>query len=71
ALDQVLGGRGTSSTTRLGLPPDTTPTHARAVALHAIRYWRGQLSDPLLDQPTTRSYRAAIRSCEAIMACAA
>ncbi|MGA8518458.1 MAG: dynamin family protein [Pseudonocardiaceae bacterium] len=71
ALDQVLGGRGTSSTIRLGLPPDTTPTHARAVALHAIRYWRGQLSDPLLDQATTRSYRAAIRSCEAIMACAA
>jgi hypothetical protein len=68
ALDQVLGGRGTSSTTRLGLPPDTTPSHTRAAALHAIRYWRDQLSDPLLDQSTMQSYRAAIRSCEAIMA---
>jgi hypothetical protein len=71
ALGQVLGGCGTSATTRLGLPPDTTPTHTRAAALHAIRYWRTQLSEPLLDQPTTQSYQAAIRSCEAIMAGAA
>ncbi|MDQ2884265.1 MAG: dynamin family protein [Actinomycetota bacterium] len=71
ALGQVLGGCGTSATTRLGLPPDTTPAHTRAAALHAIGYWRNQLSEPLLDQPTTQSYRAAIRSCEAIMAGAA
>ncbi|MGH3780303.1 MAG: dynamin family protein [Pseudonocardiaceae bacterium] len=70
ALGQVLGGCGTSATTRLGLPPDTTPMQTRAAALHAIGYWRNQLSEPLLDQPTTQSYRAAIRSCEAIMACA-
>jgi hypothetical protein len=71
ALDQVLGGHGTSATTRLGLPPDTTATHTRAAAFHAIQYWRNHLSEPLLDQPTTLSYRAAIRSCEAIMAGAA
>jgi hypothetical protein len=70
ALGQVLGGCGTSATTRLGLRPDTSPTHTRAAALHAIRYWRDQLSEPLLDPPTTHSYRAAIRSCEAIMASA-
>ncbi|MGB8961857.1 MAG: dynamin family protein [Pseudonocardiaceae bacterium] len=71
ALDQVLGGRGTSATTRLGLPPDTTATHTRATAFRAIQYWRDQLSEPLLDQSTMHSYRAAIRSCEAIMAGAA
>lgn len=71
ALDQILGGRGTSATARLGLPPDTTDTHTRATAFRAIQYWRHQLSEPLLDQPTTQSYRAAIRSCEAIMATAA
>jgi hypothetical protein len=68
ALGQVLGGHGTSATTRLGLPPDTSATHTRAAAFHAIQFWRNQLSEPLLDQPTTHSYRAAIRSCEAIMA---
>lgn len=68
ALDHVLGGRGTSATTRLGLPPDTSAADTRATALHAIRYWRDQLTEPLLDQPTTRSYHAAIRSCEAIIA---
>ncbi len=68
ALGQVLGGHGTSATTRLGLPPDITATHTRAAAFHAIQFWRDQLSEPLLDQPTTQSYRAAIRSCEAIMA---
>ncbi|HKS52678.1 MAG TPA: dynamin family protein [Pseudonocardiaceae bacterium] len=68
ALDHVLGGRGISPATRLGLPPDTIRSHTRAAALHAIRYWRDQLSDPLLDQPTARTYQAAIRSCEAIIA---
>ena len=71
ALGQALGGHGTSATTRLGLPPDTTATHTRAAAFHAIQFWRNQLSEPLLDQPTTQSYQAAIRSCEAIMAGAA
>lgn len=33
ALDHVLGGRGISATTRLGLPPDASPNHTRAVAL--------------------------------------
>ena len=68
ALDHVLGGRGTSAATRLGLPPDATPTHTRTVALHAIRYWRDQLGEPLLNQPTIQTYHAAIRSCEAIIA---
>ncbi|HZS20126.1 MAG TPA: dynamin family protein [Pseudonocardiaceae bacterium] len=68
ALDHVLGGRGTSAATRLGLPPDASPTHTRAIALRAIRYWHDQLGEPLLDQPTARTYQAAIRSCEAIIA---
>jgi Dynamin family len=68
ALDHVLGGHGTTPTTRLGLPPEATPSHTRASALHAIRYWRAQLTQPLLDRPTTQTYRAAIRSCEAIIA---
>jgi len=68
ALDHVLGGRGISPSTRLGLPADASPAHTRAIALQALRYWRDQLSVPLLDQPTIQSYQAAIRSCEAIIA---
>jgi hypothetical protein len=66
ALDRVLGGRGTTAAARLGLPADTDNHQLRAAALHAIRYWRGQLAHPLLDPPTEQAYRAAVRSCEAI-----
>jgi hypothetical protein len=68
ALNHILGGHGTSPTTRLGLPTDTTNVHIRTTALHALQYWRNQLTDPLLEQPTLESFRAAIRSCEAIIA---
>lgn len=68
ALDHVLGGQGTSPTTRLGLPPDASPTHTRASALRAIQHWREQLEEPLLEPAVSRTYRAAIRSCEAIIA---
>jgi hypothetical protein len=68
ALNHILGGHGMAATTRLGLPPNTSPARTRAVALHAIRYWRDQLSEPLLDHHTIQSYQAAIRSCEAILA---
>ena len=66
ALDRVLGGRGTTAAARLGLPTDADNHQLRAAALHAIRYWRGQLAHPLLDPPTEQAYRAAVRSCEAI-----
>jgi hypothetical protein len=68
ALDQMLGGEGTSPNARLGLPSDASRTTLRTAANHALAHWNSQLDEPLLDQPTTRAYRAAIRSCEAIIA---
>jgi hypothetical protein len=68
ALERVLGGRGTSAAARLGLPADADRQQLHTAALYAIGHWRYQLDHPLLDRPTERAYRAAVRSCEAIVA---
>ncbi|WP_445184747.1 dynamin family protein [Pseudonocardia sp. Cha107L01] len=68
ALERVLGGRGTSAAARLGLPAHADRQQLHTAALHAIGHWRNQLDHPLLDRPTERAYRAAVRSCEAIVA---
>jgi len=66
-LELALGGRGIAPNTRLGLPTDASPAELRSAALAAIGYWRQQLGYPLLDPLTERAYRAAVRSCEAIV----
>ncbi|MBV9314996.1 MAG: dynamin family protein [Pseudonocardia sp.] len=68
ALDQMLGGRGTTPHARLGLPPDATAAQLWAAAMHALAYWHTQLAEPLLDHSTVRAYRAAVRGCEEIIA---
>jgi len=68
ALEHVLGGRGLAATTRLGLPTGTDPTQTAATALAAARHWRAQLDDPMIDGPARRTYLAAVRSCEAVLA---
>jgi hypothetical protein len=68
ALERVLGGRGTAAAARLGLPAHADRQQLHTAALHAIGHWRNQLDHPLLDRPTERAYRAAVRSCEAIVA---
>jgi len=50
---------------------DASPRQLRSAALAAIGYWRQQLGYPLLDPLTERAYRAAVRSCEAIVSNAA
>ncbi|HEY1970576.1 MAG TPA: dynamin family protein [Pseudonocardia sp.] len=68
ALDRVLGGAGTAPTTRLGLPPDVRPHHLRTAAGAALAHWHRQLDEPLLDPGTALAYRAAVRSCEVLIA---
>lgn len=68
ALDQTLGGQGTSPSARLGLPPDATAVTLRTAAGRRLTHWHTQLDEPLLDEPTTRAYWAAVRSCEALIA---
>ena len=70
-LELALGGRGIAPNTRLGLPADASPPELRSAALAAIGYWRQQLGYPLLEPLTERAYRAAVRSCEAIVSNAA
>ncbi|MGW5109769.1 dynamin family protein [Nocardia sp. NPDC004123] len=65
---RVLGGEGIAAHRRLGLAPDASPAKCRGVALQAIRHWRNQLENPLLDPRTAATCRAAARSCEAIVA---
>ncbi|SNT31254.1 dynamin family protein [Rhodococcoides kyotonense] len=67
ALDGILGGRGLDPATRLGLPENTGTDDVVRTARAALRYWRFQLSNPLLSPRTTRAYRAAARSAEAIL----
>jgi hypothetical protein len=68
ALEYILGGRGIAATTRLGLPTGANPARISATALAAARHWRAQLDDPLVDGSTRRTYLAAVRSCEAVLA---
>jgi hypothetical protein len=68
ALEHVLGGRGIAASTRLGLPENADSGWIAATALAAARHWRAQLDDPMVDGPTRRTYLAAVRSCEAILA---
>lgn len=65
---RILGGEGIAPQRRLGLPPDASRAECRAVALQAIRHWRSQLDNPLLDPLTAATCRAAARSCETIIA---
>ncbi|NMI01681.1 dynamin family protein [Pseudonocardia acidicola] len=67
-LELVLGGAGTSATQRLGLPRDAPPAQVRDTALRAVRFWRDRLEHPVLDVVTAQAYRAAVRSCEAVLA---
>ena len=67
ALERALGGRGVDPATRLRLPADAGPDQLRTAALHAIGHWRRRLEHPLLDPPTERAYRAAVRGCEAVV----
>jgi hypothetical protein len=67
-LDRALGGRGTSAAVRLGMPADTAPVALRDTALRGVAYWHRLLDDPLLDPATAQSFRAAVRSCEALVA---
>ena len=68
ALEYVLGGRGIAATVRLGLPGGADQARVSATALAAARHWRAQLDDPMIDGPTRRTYLAAVRSCEAVVA---
>jgi dynamin family protein len=67
-LEQLLGGRGIAAHTRLGLPPGAAATELEAQARQALAHLHARLAEPVLDAPTARTYRAAIRSCEAILA---
>jgi hypothetical protein len=67
ALDRVLGGRGLSAASRLGLPGSAGPAQLRAAAGHELSHWHFRLGEPLLDPVSTRAFRAAIRSCESVI----
>jgi hypothetical protein len=67
-LEGILGGHGDTPARRLGLPDDSTPDQLRAVAVAALGHWREQLADPPPHPGCAPAFRAAVRSCEAILA---
>lgn len=65
--EQLLGGYGTSATTRLGLPKEASPVEIETAALSHVQRWRELSEYPLLDKSTSEAYRTIVRSCEGIL----
>lgn len=63
-LEQMIGGRGSSPATRLGVDEATTDERLIALAAEQLTRWRDLLSNPLLDQSTRDACLTAERSCE-------
>ncbi|WP_433503249.1 hypothetical protein ACQP04_26335 [Pseudonocardia halophobica] len=53
---------------RLGFPSETPAGELHAAALRAAVHWRRRIDDPLLDPSARRALRAAVRSCEGVVA---
>lgn len=65
---RLLGGAGSTTAERLGLPDDTDPAELRAVAAGQLRRWQWFAAD---DEWTNSSRRAAdvvVRSCSTLLA---
>jgi len=63
----IIGGEGTSATTRLGLPDDADADAVRHAALAQLDHWRRVSSSPLTDRAAVAVCRVVIRSLEAIV----
>ncbi|AWB95228.1 GTP-binding protein [Agromyces badenianii] len=65
--ERLIGGSGTSSARRLGLPDGASPDELRTAATDALRRWRGMVGSPLLDRAALEASQVVIRSCEALV----
>lgn len=67
-LERLFGGSGAAPTARLGLPDTASDEDIRSAALDAVLRWQRIAESPLRMRATVTTARAAVRSCEAILA---
>jgi hypothetical protein len=65
---QLIGGDGVSLPARLGLEDEPTPTSLRYAVIEALRRWREQAENPVLDVSARTAAATVVRSCEGMLA---
>jgi hypothetical protein len=65
---QLIGGDGVSLPARLGLAEEPTPTGLRYAIIDALRRWREQAENPILDVSARSAAATVVRSCEGMLA---
>lgn len=65
---QLIGGDGVSLPARLGLAEEPTTTGLRYAIIGALRRWREQAENPILDLAARDAAGTVVRSCEGMLA---
>lgn len=67
AAERLLGGHGPDPRTRLGLPPDATPSAVHDAATRELTHWQQLAENPVAPRDIRDLARATIRTCEALL----
>jgi hypothetical protein len=67
-VERLLGGQGVAAARRLALPQDAPADAVRRAALDALDHWQRRAEDPVAGRLAVRAYRAAVRTCEGLVA---
>jgi hypothetical protein len=67
-LDLLLGGGGGAAHSRLGLPAETPPARITTTATAALARWHAVAEHPFSAKELRTAARAAVRTCEGILA---
>lgn len=70
-LERVIGGRGSDTWARLGLPPDSDATTVRRTAASELSNWRRVAGHPMSSRTMQRLAAVAVRSLEGMIATSA
>lgn len=65
--ERLIGGSGTATTRRLGLPDDAPADEIRRASTEALQRWRSTMGSPLLDRASVEACQVVTRSCESIV----
>ena len=65
--ERLIGGAGTATTRRLGLPDDAPADDVHRTAVEALQHWRARSGSPLLDRAAVEACQVVTRTCEALV----